>query len=48
MDALDGLEYISAFFAYTRANSARLTSWLANIGLRAQASAKKTPSKPSK
>ena len=48
MDALEGLEYISSFFAYTRANSARLTTWLANIGLRAQASVKKTPSKPSK
>lgn len=48
MDALEGLEYISSFFAYTRANKSRLTAWLATIGLQARGSVKKTPSKPSK
>lgn len=34
MDAIDGLEYLSGFFGYMRANKERLTGWLASIGLK--------------
>lgn len=40
MDAIDGLEYLSAFFGYMRANKERLSGWLASIGLRAPKAAK--------
>jgi len=33
MDAITALEYISSFFEYIRANSARFQSWLASSGL---------------
>lgn len=32
MDAMEGLEYISDFFAYMRANGAKLAGWLGSIG----------------
>ena len=48
MDALEGLEYISSFFAYMRANSGKLAAWLANTGLVKRANVKKMPSRSSK
>ena len=48
MDALEGLEYISAFFSYMRANNEKLTAWLANTGLLPKAKPQATPSKSSK
>lgn len=47
MDALDGLQAIADFFAYVRANKARLSGWLESIGYRVVSKAK-TGSKPSK
>ena len=38
MDALEALEYISAFFVYIRANSERFRSWLGSFGLAVKAS----------
>ncbi len=37
MDALEGLEYISAFFGYMRANKSKFSGWLASFGLKAEA-----------
>jgi hypothetical protein len=37
MDAIEALEYISAFFAYIRANSERFRSWLGSFGLAVKA-----------
>ncbi len=33
LDAIEGLEYLSSFFGYIRANKTRLQGWLASIGL---------------
>lgn len=35
MDALAGLEYISDFFAYIRANKDKFKGWLGSLGLKA-------------
>ncbi|MDD2229537.1 MAG: hypothetical protein PHY48_09010 [Candidatus Cloacimonetes bacterium] len=37
MDALEALEYISAFFVYIRANSERFKLWLGSFGLAVKA-----------
>lgn len=42
LDALEGLEYIAAFFGYIRANKAKYKGWLASLGL-AVASGENTP-----
>jgi len=47
MDALEALEYISAFFVYIRANKERFASWLGSFGLAVTASPT-TPSRGSK
>lgn len=47
MDALAGLEYISAFFAYWASNKKRFSDLLASTGLKLQASTS-TGSKASK
>ena len=47
MDALEALEYISAFFAYIRANKARFAGWLGSFGLLVAVSPN-TPSRGSK
>ena len=47
MDALEALEYISAFFVYIRANIERFASWLGSFGLAVTASPN-TPSRGSK
>lgn len=47
MDALEALEYISAFFVYIRANKERFGSWLGSFGLAVKAQAS-TPSRGSK
>ena len=47
MDAIEALEYISAFFVYIRANSERFKSWLGSFGLVVKASPD-TPSRVSK
>ncbi len=38
MDAIDALEYISAFFAYIRASKEKCSSWLAGLGYAVQSS----------
>ncbi len=47
MDALEALEYVSAFFVYIRANKERFASWLGSFGLAVTASPT-TPSRGSK
>ncbi|MDP2172729.1 MAG: hypothetical protein Q8J62_03055 [Candidatus Cloacimonadaceae bacterium] len=47
MDALEALEYISAFFVYIRANKDRFKGWLGSFGLAVQASPA-TPTRGSK
>ncbi len=47
MDALEALEYISAFFAYIRANKAKFAGWLGSFGLLVAVSPS-TPSRGSK
>jgi hypothetical protein len=47
MDALEALEYISAFFVYIRANKERFASWLGSLGLAVTASPN-TPSRDSR
>lgn len=47
MDAVEALEYISAFFAYIRANSQRFKGWLGSFGLAVKASPV-TPTRGSK
>jgi hypothetical protein len=47
MDALEALEYISAFFAYIRVNKERCKCWLGSFGLAVKAQAN-TPSRGSK
>ena len=47
MDAIEALEYISAFFDYIRANSERFKGWLGSFGLAVTASPN-TPSRGSK
>ncbi len=42
MDALEGLEYISAFFAYIASNKEKYASWLASIGLKTPTKKKQT------
>ena len=37
MDAIEALEYISAFFVYIRANSERFKGWLGSLGLAVKA-----------
>ena len=37
MDAIEALEYISAFFVYIRANSERFKGWLGSFGLAVKA-----------
>ena len=47
MDALEALEYVSAFFVYIRANKERFSIWLRSFGLAVTASPT-TPSRGSK
>ncbi len=47
MDALEALEYVSAFFVYIGANKERFASWLGSFGLAVTASPT-TPSRGSK
>jgi len=47
MDAIEALEYISAFFVYIRANSERFKGWLGSFGLAVKASPT-TPTRGSK
>ncbi|MFA6977382.1 MAG: hypothetical protein WC194_11790 [Mesotoga sp.] len=47
MDAIEALEYISAFFVYIRANSERFKGWLGSFGLAVKASPA-TPTRGSK
>jgi hypothetical protein len=47
MDAVEALEYISAFFVYIRANKDRFKSWLGSFGLAVTAKAN-TPMRGSK
>ena len=47
MDALEALEYVSAFFVYIRANKERFSIWLGSFGLAVTASPT-TPSRGSK
>jgi len=47
MDALDALEYISAFFAYIRASKEKCSSWLAGLGYTVK-NGKTTPTRGSK
>jgi len=47
MDAVEALEYISAFFVYIRANKERFASWLGSFGLAVELSPS-TPSRGSK
>jgi len=47
MDAIDALEYISAFFAYIRASKEKCSSWLAGLGY-AVKTGKTTPTRGSK
>ena len=47
MDAIEALEYISAFFVYIRANKERFAGWLGSFGLAVTASPN-TPSRGSK
>lgn len=35
MDAFEGLEYLSAFFGYIRANKEKFSVWLGSLGLTA-------------
>jgi len=49
MDAIEALEYISAFFVYIRANSERCKDWLGNLGLAvATVKSTDTPTRSSK
>lgn len=45
LDAFEGIEVISDFFGYMKANSGRLSSWLSSIGSKAAASPRKTTGK---
>ena len=47
MDALEALEYISAFFVYIRANSEKFKGWLGSFGLAVKTSPA-TPTRGSK
>ena len=47
MDAIEALEYISAFFVYIRANSERFKGWLGSFGLAVKTSPA-TPTRGSK
>ena len=49
MDALDALEYISAFFVYIRASKERFSVWLGSVGLAVTSETKPdTPTRASK
>lgn len=48
LDAFDGIEVISDFFGYMKANSARLKSWLSSIGSKAAPKPRPTTGKSSK
>ncbi|MCB5265683.1 MAG: hypothetical protein LHW41_05525 [Candidatus Cloacimonetes bacterium] len=49
MDALDALEYISAFFVYIRASKERFSVWLGSFGLAVTSETKPdTPTRASK
>ncbi|MDP2172886.1 MAG: hypothetical protein Q8M98_00655 [Candidatus Cloacimonadaceae bacterium] len=49
MDALEALEYISAFFVYIRASKERFSVWLGSFGLAVTSEAKPdTPTRASK
>ena len=45
LDAFEGIEVISDFFGYMKANSVRLKGWLSNIGSKAAESPRKTTGK---
>ena len=47
MDALDALEYISAFFVYIRASKERFSAWLGSFGLAVKVP-ENTPTRASK